>query len=342
MDYRAALAYDDCMSTAPINPALTEMPAGPKKSVEEYYWLWLVCLLGLDYFSTLAYQPSITFHETGDLGPLATAAVVFVTLFGALPVYCYLAGQSPGGQGSLGLVEKLIHGWRGKTLVLILLGFAATDFTMLKSLSLADASVHVLNQHDDARRESAHQFAGWLKDCTTQYCGEQLGPYINEQLVVTIVLGIVAFVFWFVLRKGFNRNVMILAVPLVTLYLVLTGILIGGGLWILYQHPDMVREWLSRVERGTAQIPGVSHRPLEGWGRTGSRWLQTCWQLAAEPRAGPQRFRAEHDPDAAGAGEAGRATAKDAHSQHAQGADRGGGHHVGLSARQRVGDDAVD
>src|SRR5450631_4238201 len=145
------------MSTVPTNAVLTDPAANPKKGGGEYYWLWVVCILGLDYFSTLAYQPSITYHATKRLGPLATAAVVFVTLFGALPVYCYLAGRSPGGLGSLGIVDRLIRGWRGKTLVLILLGFAATDFTMLKSLSLADASVHVLNKQEGLRREGGRE-----------------------------------------------------------------------------------------------------------------------------------------------------------------------------------------
>src|SRR5476651_1960511 len=167
------------MSTAPTTPALIDPITGVKKSGGEHYWLWVMCLLGLDYFSTLAYQPSITFHATQRLGPLATAAVVFVTLFGALPVYCYLAGRSPGGQGSLGVIDRLIRGWRGKTIVLIMLGFAATDFTMLKSLSLADASVHVLTSHDDGFRiASAKELAKWARDCATEYCGDDLAPHI--------------------------------------------------------------------------------------------------------------------------------------------------------------------
>ena len=82
----------------------------------EYYWLWVMCLLGVDYFSTLAYQPSITFGVAGRLGPLATVVVVLVTLFGALPVYFYVAGKSLEGQGSVALLERLVHGWAGKTL----------------------------------------------------------------------------------------------------------------------------------------------------------------------------------------------------------------------------------
>src|ERR1044072_1555230 len=169
--------------SSPVSPL---SGVGSKTQPEEYYWLWVLCLLGLDYFSTLAYQPSITFHETGRLGPLATAVVVIVTLFGALPVYCYLAARSPGGQGSLGILARLIRGWRGKTLVLILLGFAATDFTMLKSLSLADASVHVLSQQDTSRAGSIGDLASLAKEHAAEWCDERVISYCNEQLLVTV------------------------------------------------------------------------------------------------------------------------------------------------------------
>jgi hypothetical protein len=264
------------MSTASTNPAFCDPAPGSKKSGAEHYWLWVLCILGLDYFSTLAYQPSITFHETKRLGPLATAAVVFVTLFGALPVYCYLAGRSPGGQGSLGIVEKLIRGWRGKTLVLILLGFAATDFTMLKTLSLADASVHVLNKHDGSRHEIAQPLVRWMKDCADEYGGNEVAPFINDQLVVTILLGIIAFFFWFLLRKGFNRNVMFLAVPLVGLYLLLNAVLIAGGLWHLHLRPEIMTHWLDHVQYGQHEISVVTN-DTKGWGTI------VLWSLLALP-----------------------------------------------------------
>jgi hypothetical protein len=248
------------LETAPLELAA----GGTQKPRQSYYWLWVMCLLGLDYFSTLAYQPSITFEVAGRLGPLATAVIVLLTLFGALPVYFYLAGRSPRGQGSLAVFEHLVRGWRGKTLVLILLGFAATDFTMLKAISLADASVHVLNQHDAFRKEKIHAFAQWLQQQGTTYLGPQAGEYLNEQLVVTLFLGMLCFLFWFVLRKGFNRNVLILSVPLVGVYLLLNGILLGAGIQRLVDEPEIVAAWLEQLQCGDWQA-ARGPRWEDGW-----------------------------------------------------------------------------
>jgi len=107
------------------------------------FWLWVFCLLGVDCFSTLSYQPSITYQVAGPFGPLATGVVVFVTLLLVLPLYMYMARQSPHGEGSIAVLDRLIGGWAGKTLILVVLGFAATDFLMLRSISLSDAAEHV-------------------------------------------------------------------------------------------------------------------------------------------------------------------------------------------------------
>ena len=77
---------------------------------------------------------------------LATVVLVLVTLFGALPVYAHVAGARHSGQGSIAMLERLVQGWTGKTMVLALLGFAATDFVITMTLSAADASVHLIRK----------------------------------------------------------------------------------------------------------------------------------------------------------------------------------------------------
>src|SRR6516165_10261710 len=133
----------------------------PQTKPAESFWLWVMCLLGVDYFSTLAYQTSITYEVAGRLGPLATLFVVLVTLAAALPVYWYVAGRSFNGRGSIALCERLVHGWRGKTLILFLLGFAATDFIMVKTISLADAAVHVIGNPFAPWQNTLQAVAQW-------------------------------------------------------------------------------------------------------------------------------------------------------------------------------------
>jgi hypothetical protein len=173
-----------------------------------------MCLTGVDYFSTLGYQPSIAFLAAGYLSPFATLILVLLTLFGALPVYNRIAALSPHGQGSLSVLEERLPRWRGKAFVLCLLGFAATDFVITITLSAADATEHIVEN-------------------------PFVPAWIHHNVLVTLVLvAILGAIF----LRGF-REAIWLAVGLVFTYLALNVIVIGGELIKLVQHPTLVADW---------------------------------------------------------------------------------------------------
>src|ERR1051326_1424757 len=177
-----------------------------------------MCLTGVDYFSTLGYQPGIAFLAAGLLSPVATMILVLVTLCGALPVYSRVAEASPNGQGSVAMLEKLFPQWSGKTFVLILLGFATTDFVITMTLSAADAAAH------------------FTQDPFTP-------AWMKSQMPVTLVLlGLLGAIF----LKGFKEAIGV-AVVLVALYLALNVVITAVALQEVLGHPHSIPNWKNAV-----------------------------------------------------------------------------------------------
>lgn len=226
--------------TAPSDPA-----HGGKH--HQSFWLWVMCLTGVDYFSTLGYQPSIAVQNAGLLTPFATVVLVLVTLFGALPVYRYVAGRSFEGQGSVGMLARLVSGWAGKILVLVLLGFAATDFVITKTMSAADAAVHMIENPHWEKLGLGHDDHHW--------------PW--QQIAVTIgLLVLLGGVF----LKGFKEAIG-LATVLVGIYLLLNVVILCSCVSYLATHPERFDLWVARLQAGEWHLP---HNPLGG---TGGGWV---------------------------------------------------------------------
>ncbi len=177
-------------------------------------WWRVMCLTGVDYFSTLGYQPGIAFLAASFLSPIATLILVLVTLLGALPAYARIAELSPYGQGSISVLEERLPRWRGKALVLCLLGFAATGFVITITLSAADATAHIVE----------NPFASGLA--------------LNRTLVTLALIAALSAVF----IKGLREAVSV-AVVIVAVYLVLNVVVLANGLLMIARHPETLTYW---------------------------------------------------------------------------------------------------
>lgn len=141
--------------------------------------------------------------------------LVLLTLFGALPVYRRVAEESPHGEGSIAMLERLLTFWKGKLFVLTLLGFAATDFLITITLSAADATAHLV--------ENPH--------LTSTLHG-------HEVLITLIMIALLGAVF----LKGFSEAIGV-AVVLVATYLSLNVVVVARGLWEVAAEPHVVTDW---------------------------------------------------------------------------------------------------
>ncbi|HZT57193.1 MAG TPA: hypothetical protein VFA21_01075 [Pyrinomonadaceae bacterium] len=194
----------------------------------QHAWWQVMCLTGVDYFSTLGYQPGIAFLAAGFLSPIATLILVLLTLFGALPIYNRVAHESPNGEGSISMLEHLLARWRGKLFVLALLGFVATDFVITITLSAADATAHVIQN---------------------PYTPHFLSHRVTVTMTLIALLGAIFL-------KGFKEAIGI-AVALVGAYLALNVIVVGRGLYeLLFVHPEALPNWYHGIMGAT--VSGIS------------------------------------------------------------------------------------
>ncbi len=202
-------------------------PEGPHEKEGQHHqhpWWKVMCLTGVDYFSTLGYQPGIAFLAAGALSPLATFVLVILTLFGALPMYRRVAEESPHGDGSISMLENLLSRWKGKMFVLALLGFVATSFIITITLSAADATAHIIE----------NPFV------------EHHLQFLNHRIIITLILiGFLGAVF----LKGFNEAIGI-AVAIVIIYLLFNIIVISVGFYqIFVVQPAALGNWSAMLWR---------------------------------------------------------------------------------------------
>lgn len=252
-------------------PSATDLPHrrpfGWPHTLYRTHWPWVAAVVGIDYLSSLAYQPSVAFSAAGLLAPIVTIGLVAVTLFGVLPLYWYLAERSPHGLGSTGLLERLIPGWRGKFLVLVVLSLVATDLIFTRTFSAAEAAEHLVHSQAPGWQSALQSTCDQAIELVHQFDTETKYPFLakwDRRLVVTLILLIVGSIvaWWF--RRGVTRGLVRMTALALAIYAILTAVIVGSGLLFLAQHPEWVERWWDGIQTGTWQFAQRSY-PIEGW-----------------------------------------------------------------------------
>ena len=259
-------------------------PHGRRRGTSEEHtthpWYLVLWLTGVDYFSTLGYQPGIALLAAGAVSPIATAILVIVTLACALPIYAQVARRSYAGQGSIALLENLLTGWKGRLFVLVLLGFAGTDFVITMTLSAADAAQHAIEN-------------------------PYLHPLLGEsRMEITIgLLVLLALVF----LAGFKEAIRLagaVAIP----YLLLNLVVLARSFWEIAQHPELFRNWQNSLAmRGDWTMLVAGARPdlpqtrarTQRFRNRGLRDAPGRWRRRSSPTGLPAGPHTQH-PQTAG------------------------------------------
>jgi hypothetical protein len=117
------------------------------------------------------------------------------------------------------MLENLLTGWWSKIFVLILIGFAATDFIITMTLSAADAAQHAIEN-------------------------PLLHHYLEgHEIIITIaLLALLAIVF----IKGFAEALGVAAAIAIP-YLLLNAVVLGRCFVEIFSHPELLSQWQSAL-----------------------------------------------------------------------------------------------